>query len=47
MQNKHGGKREGSGRKKEPWDSKVIRVPLPCVDTVKRIIAAFKVEVKS
>jgi hypothetical protein len=37
---KHGGKRVGAGRKKDP--SKVMRIPLPMVSLIKRLIMTYK-----
>ena len=37
-----GGKREGAGRKPSPYKTKMVRVPIPILDRVMRIIRAYK-----
>ncbi len=37
-----GGKRKGAGRPEVDYETKMMRVPLPCVEVVKKIIKQFK-----
>ena len=37
-----GGKRKGAGRPEVSYETKTMRIPLPCVEAVKKIIKQFK-----
>ncbi len=41
-----GGKRKHAGRPEAPYETKMMRVPLPCVEAVKKIINQFKGKLK-
>jgi len=40
--NNHGGKRANAGRKPLEYRTVVIRIPAPCLETVKKIVEDFK-----
>jgi hypothetical protein len=37
-----GGKRKGAGRKEAPYDTAMVRVPVPLLDKVRALIEAFR-----
>ncbi len=43
ISHERGGKRKGAGRKRGPYSTKTVRVPLPVVPVVDEIIMYYKV----